>query len=63
MPNKTLYIPERDIPLWEAAQRLADRQKVSLYRIVSESLNAHLPVIAEQPAPEDRWTRITTFAS
>ncbi|MEU7170350.1 hypothetical protein ACIODS_12395 [Micromonospora chalcea] len=58
MPNKTLYIPERDVPLWDAAQRVADRQKVSLYRVVSDALEAHLPVAANEPDPQDRWANI-----
>ncbi|GGM26858.1 hypothetical protein GCM10011608_09550 [Micromonospora sonchi] len=58
MPNKTLYIPDRDVPLWEAAQRVADRQKVSLYRVVSDALENHLPTAVSEPGPRDRWRHI-----
>lgn len=58
MANKTFYIPERDKPLWDAAQRVAERDKTSLYRIVTNALESHLPAAAAEPAPEDRWARI-----
>ncbi len=58
MANKTLYIPDRDQPLWEAAQRVADRKRISLYRLVANALESHLPSAAEEPAPHDRWAQI-----
>lgn len=58
MANKTLYIPPRDEGLWEAADRVADQRKTSLYQIVRQALDAQLPIIAAQPTPEDRWAGI-----
>lgn len=56
--NKTFYVPDRDKPLWDAAQRIAKRDGLSLYRIVANALEAHLPTVAAEPAPEDRWAHI-----
>lgn len=58
MPNKTFYIPDQDVPLWEAAQRVATRQRTSLYRLVANALESHLPKAAEAPTPEDRWATL-----
>ncbi|MEU8158011.1 hypothetical protein AB0B94_30530 [Micromonospora sp. NPDC048986] len=58
MPNKTFYIPEQDTPLWAAAQRVATRNKVSLYRLLVGALESHLPAVAAEPAPQDRWANI-----
>lgn len=63
MPNKTLYIPDRDRPLWDAAQRVADRNKVSLYRIVSDALQHHLPAVAANPTPDERWANLAADAA
>ena len=58
MSKKTLYIPKRDKPLWDAAQRIADRKQVSLYRVLTDALENHLPVAANEPDPQDRWAHI-----
>lgn len=60
MPNKTFHIPEEEIPLWEAAQRVATKRRTSLYRVVSESLRSELPRLdAEaQDWPADPWAHI-----
>jgi hypothetical protein len=60
MPNKTLYIPPADESLWAAAQRVADRKKTSLYRVLTEALKNDLPRAASEPEPEDEWA---TFAA
>ncbi len=43
MPNKGLYIPDAEVPLWDAAQRVAKKYNVSLYRVVAEALKNDLP--------------------
>jgi hypothetical protein len=58
MPNKTFYVPDRDKPLWDAAQRIAKRDGISLYRVVADALESHLPAVATAPPPEDRWAHI-----
>lgn len=58
VPNKTFHIPEDEIPLWEAAQRVARQQRTSLYRVVAEALETDLPRIAAKPTGEARWARI-----
>lgn len=60
MPNKSLYVPPRDEALWDAAQRLADRKRISLSRFVLDALEAHVPKVAAEPAPTppDRWAEI-----
>jgi hypothetical protein len=63
MPNKTFHIPDDEMPLWEAAQRVAKRQRTSLYRIVAEALENDLPRIAAKPSPEDRWAHIAADAA
>lgn len=56
--NKTLYIPKADEPLWEAAQRVADRRQTSLYRLLTEALEDYVPRAAVEPSPRDRWAGI-----
>lgn len=58
MPNKTFHIPEDEIPLWEAAQRVARQQHTSLYRVVAEALETDLPRIAAKPTGEAKWAHI-----
>jgi hypothetical protein len=58
MANKTFHIPDDEIPLWEAAQRVAKQQRTSLYRVVAEALETDLPRIAAKPTGEERWARI-----
>jgi hypothetical protein len=63
MPNKTFHIPDDEIALWEAAQRVAKKRHTSLYRVVAEALKTDLPRIAEQPLPEDQWASIAADAA
>jgi hypothetical protein len=68
VPHKTLYVAERDISLWEAAQRVADLRKTSLSRIVVEALENDLPRAAtDDPTPPetptDRWAHIAADAA
>lgn len=62
MPNLNLYIPDRDIPLWDAARRVASKRGVSLGRVVSDALSEDLPrQDAEQPA--EKWAAIAADAA
>lgn len=61
MPNLNLYIPAAEIPLWDAARRVAARRKVSLYRVVSDALQNDLPRADSQPA--DQWADIAKDAA
>lgn len=65
MATKTLYVGDRDGPLWEAAQRVADRRRTSLSRLVTEALERHLPdlVDAPEPPPTDRWNDLAADAA
>jgi hypothetical protein len=65
MPNKTLYIPDDEIPLWEAAQRVAAKRRTSLYRVVSEALQRDLPRADAEAdhKPSDPWARIAADAA
>jgi hypothetical protein len=65
MPNKTLYIPEKETTLWDAAQRVADRRGVSLYRVVSEALTEDLPRqdATADTKPADPWAHIASDAA
>lgn len=56
--NKTLYIPPGDEELWEAAKRVADLKKTSVYQLIRESLDRQLPIIAAEPAPAEKWAGI-----
>lgn len=58
MANKTFYIPDRDEELWEAAERVAKLRKTSVYQVVRDSMDRHLPIIAAEPAPAERWAGI-----
>lgn len=58
--NKMLYIPERDEPLWQAAQRVADLHEVSLYSVIRDALTDHLPRIATKPTPAERWSQLAS---
>ena len=65
MPHKTLYVSADDQSLWDAAQRVADRKKTSLSRIVAEALENDLPRAAAE-IPEttaDRWAHIAADAA
>lgn len=65
MPNKGLYIPEAEVPLWDAAQRVANKYGVSLYRVVAEALKNDLPrADREGPVkPDETWARIAADAA
>jgi hypothetical protein len=65
MPHKTLYVSERDLSLWDAAQRVADRRKTSLSRVVAEALTEDLPRQDAQTVetPADRWAHIASDAA
>lgn len=65
MPNKTLYIPDDEIPLWDAAQRVARLHKTSLYRVVAEALKNDLPRAAAEPpaSTTDQWAHIAADAA
>jgi hypothetical protein len=60
MPNKGLYIPDAEVPLWDAAQRVAKKHRTSLYRIVADALKADLErADAEGPLkPSENWSHI-----
>ncbi len=61
MPNKTLYIPADDEPMWEAAQRVARKRKTSLYRVVAEALRRDLP--RADATPDDEWAGVAADAA
>jgi hypothetical protein len=50
MPNQNLYIPATDVPLWEAARRVARKRGTSLYQVVAEALKNDLPRADATPA-------------
>jgi hypothetical protein len=58
MANKSLYIRDGDTPVWEAAERVARRKRVSLSQLVIEALEEHLPRAAAEPVRDVRWSEI-----
>lgn len=60
--NKTFYLGKRAQPIWAAAQREADRRDVGLGQLLTDLLEKHLPALAEEPTPQDRWARISADA-
>lgn len=60
MPTKNLYYSEDDTALMKAAERVAKRKKISFSRLVTDALEAHVPKVAEEPAPAppDRWAEV-----
>lgn len=64
MPNKTLYVPDADISLWEAAQRVARKNGTSLYRVVADALKNDLPRAAAEAddKPADPYAHIAPAA-
>jgi hypothetical protein len=42
-PNKTLYVREDDLPLWEHAERYATEQNRSVSAVVTDALKTFLP--------------------
>lgn len=65
MATKTLYVGDRDEPVWQAADRLAKRNGTSVSRLVAQALADYLPRAAAEPAPEpaDRWAAIAPDAA
>jgi hypothetical protein len=61
--TKTLYVQDRDLPIWEAAKRVAARRQVSESQLVKEALEDYLPRIADEPVPADRWAAIGAEAA
>lgn len=55
MANKTFHIPEADEPMWQAAQRIANRRRTTVYRLVAEAMEDYLPRAAER---RDRWQTV-----
>ena len=58
MPSTTLYYPDRDTPIWEAAKRVARRDGVSVSRVITEALEIGLPKRAAKQARNDKWDEI-----
>lgn len=63
MATKTLYVQDRDLPIWEAAKRVAARRQVSESQLVKEALEDYLPRIADEPASADRWAALAADAA
>lgn len=63
MAYKTHYVPDRDLPLWDAAKRMAGRLQISESQLVRDALEDYLPRIAATPGPEDRWAAIGADAA
>lgn len=62
MPNINLYVPDREIPLWQASRRVAHKRGVSLGRVVSDALTHDLPRQATEE-PSDEWAAIAADAA
>lgn len=63
MATKTLYVGDRDLELWRAAGRVAQRRDISVSQLVAAALEDYLPRVLAEPEPEnpaDRWARIAT---
>ncbi len=65
MPNKTLYIPDAELPLWNAAQRVARLHDVSVFQVVADALRQDLRrAAAEGPLqPADEWADVAADAA
>lgn len=63
MPRQNIYVAERDRGLFDAAERVAKRDRTSLSRVVADALAEHLPRRAASPSPEDRWADIAADAA
>jgi hypothetical protein len=62
MPNLNLYIPDREVPLVNAARRVAGKRDVSLGRVILDALMRDLPrQDAEQPS--EKWAAIAADAA
>lgn len=42
MPNKTIYIPDSEVPYWERAVEIAERRKSSISKIITTQIRAFL---------------------
>lgn len=60
MAQKSLYIRDGDTPIWEAAERVARRNRVSVSHLVIAALTEHLPRAAAEPVPAVQWDEIGT---
>lgn len=63
MAQKSLYIRDSDTPIWDAAERIADRDGTSVARLVIAALTDYLPKVATRPEAEIRWDDIATKAA
>jgi hypothetical protein len=63
MAQKSLYIRDSDTPIWDAAERVAERDGTSVARLVIAALTDYLPRRADRPQPEVRWDDIATKAA
>lgn len=65
MPNLNLYIPEAEMPLWDAARRVAKKHGVSLHRVAADALKADLSrADTEGPLrPTDEFAHIAADAA
>lgn len=65
MPNLTVYVPDAEIGLWNAARRVAKRHKSSLHRVLADALRQDLKrAETEGPLkPADEWADIAADAA
>jgi hypothetical protein len=63
MAYKTHYVPDRDLPLWGAAKRMAELHQISESQLVRDALADYLPRLAEKPAPADEWAALGASAA
>lgn len=55
MAQKSLYIREGDTPIWDAAERIAERDGTSVTRLVIAALTEYLPKVATRPEALIQW--------
>lgn len=58
MATKTLYVTERDLPVWQAAKRIAQQRRISESQLVREALEDYLPRLVAEPDPAERWAQL-----
>lgn len=65
MPNLTVYVPDAEIGLWNAARRVAKRHNTSLHRVLADALRQDLRrAEAEGPIePADPFADIAADAA
>ncbi len=65
MATKTVYVGERDAPVWEAADRLARHNGTSVSRLVADALADYIPRVARKPdpLPAAQWAAIAPDAA